>query len=203
MNHYEIHVTVRTNNIPEFQKACYEIGVKAIVIDLQTSTGETVFHDVMTSHKLSGKPEDWKLSLGIVQYKLERMGFKVVRRKVEESPDNKDAAKPIYYESHIRVLCNSDRINELRDLARGKKGLHVSRNVFKEGYIMLTYRDTCDLATFKANVYTYVEMLNKANFKHDKLEIESAIYDSNINHDEAWIHDRGGSTGVLQNDTVQ
>lgn len=203
MNHYEIHLTVKTTSVVEFQKACYEIGVKPIVLELQNSEGRVAMKDVMTSHKLSGKPEDWKLSLGIVQHKLEKMGFKVVRRKVEENPDNKDAAKPLYYESHIRVLCGPDRIEELRELTKGRKGLHVSRNIFKTGYIMLTYRDTCDLATFKANVYTYVEMLNKADFKHDKLEIESAIYDSNIDHDALWIHDRGGSTGVLQNDTVQ
>ncbi len=188
MNHYEIHLTVRTNEIERFRQTCADIRVKPIVIDLQDKAGNTLFHDVMTSSTVKGNPNDWKYTVGLVSNQLQTAGFDVVRRKVEESPYNDPLGKSLYYESHVRVKTVRTQVSKLRQVS----GLfHVSRNIFKvlEGdavYMMLTYRDTCSFEEFAGRLAAAKMVLDLEGFEYDKVEIESVIYDSNLEHDRVW-----------------
>ena len=53
---------------------------------------------------------------------------------------------------------------------------------------MLTYRDnmTCK-EDFKKDVELIKFLLNEDKFEFEKVEVEYAIYDTNVNHDAKWI----------------
>lgn len=190
---YEIHVTVRTNDVDGFRAACDLIGVKPIVIDLQDIKGKTVFHDVMTSSTIEyrgGSEANAKME-SIVE-ELCSLGFEVARAKIESSPSVPGV--PLYWESHIRVnLANSD-LKKLRAFAY-TQDVHVSRNIFKKlendrVYMMLTSRVYIDITrgSFKKKIENILADLILAGFEYDKVEIEKVVYDSNMNHDKSWIH---------------
>jgi len=193
---YELHLTVNTNEVERFKAVCSTLGVKPIVIDLQDRTGNTVFHDVMTSSKFHGPTpmvESKRIADGLKSH-----NFEVIRCKIEVPPW--DPAVPRhpgdlnkgYFESHIRILTNEGRIPELRSLAT-KHELHVSRNIFKRLengmiYIMITLRsDGPTVFHFQNYVDTILDILEAHKFVYDKNEVEYVVYDSNKDHDKAWI----------------
>ena len=53
---------------------------------------------------------------------------------------------------------------------------------------MLTYRcNRIGAPIFKLQVETIKELLTKYGFKYEKVEVEYAIYDTNVTHDAKWI----------------
>jgi hypothetical protein len=194
---YELHLTVNTKNIEDFKKVCNKLNVKPIVIDLQDKTGNTVFHDVMTSSKYNGY--DIEEELIRIKNGLKENNFDTIRVKIETSPfhksvPNKDNKLAVlsnnYFESHIRVLTTKERIEELRKLCYNKA--HVSKNLFKrveDGVqILLTIRrDIGVYEDFKIKVDEVVKLLNINKFTTDKIEVEYVLYDSNKSHDSKWI----------------
>lgn len=174
------------------------MNIKPIVLDLQNTVCQTVFHDVMTSSKCGGK-----VSTEIARIKngLQLKGFNVLRTKVETSPFYKlvpklnnsiSTRKNQYFESHIRVITHEDQILGLRKLVADKA--HVSRNIFKkldnnEVQILLTIRKNINqYEPFKTEVDKIMDLLDSKNFKTDKLEVEFVIFDSNKNHDNKWLN---------------
>ena len=206
---FEIHVTVECD--PEktfedfttlFKKACEKINVKAIVLDLENSEGE-VSNDVMTSSKFYGDNRTVYEELQRISDSLKRLGYKVVREKVETAPWHPGAPskegdlmpKGCYFESHIAV--EIDGSEETRqELTRHARTMnaHLSKNVFKKleddkFIIMLTLRDYHVKAKeFQEMVDNAVLSLKEAHYKIPKKEIvEFAIYDTKINHDYLWL----------------
>jgi hypothetical protein len=197
--HYEIHITVKTDNTPEFIRQCEAVGVKPIVLDLQKSDGSSGIQDVMTSSKITGDDYDAFQKMVEVSHTLTDKGFNVVREKIETVPWHPKAlvhdgySTENYFETHIPVLIKEDEVEGLAKVAKFLK-LHLSRNAFKKlsnGYVVqfITLRTyTESLITFKFWMKYHMEALYKYGYSFfEEPEIEYALYDSKVNHDAEWI----------------
>lgn len=201
---FEIHVTVRSGSdqLEKFKLACHQSGVKPIVLDLQNSNGETLFHDVMTSSVCVGDNRDAYEEMQRISNALKSAGFEVIRGKIETvpwhpaAPSEKhgriDMPLNCYFEAHFSIVADNESLLVLRKIAE-ENNAHLSRNVFKnltngKFKIMSTYRD------YKSTVEKFAESTSnirakfeEAGFELDKHIIEFAIYDSNLSHDSRWI----------------
>lgn len=197
---YEIHVTVSTNRIKFFQNECKKIGVKPIVLALQTEDGE--FQDVMTSSVHVGNNRSAYQEMKRISFNL-LTNFKVVREKIETVPwhpaapsneqENPVMPKDCYFESHVGVILeNEDDYEELKTIASTCSS-HLSRNVFKKhddgtSTIMITYRSKSTRENFQENLDWLVLELERAEFKTEKVITEFSIYDTKESHDAAWLN---------------
>lgn len=197
--HYEIHVTVKTNEINKFIEECGAIGVKPIVLDLQKLDGSGAIQDVMTSSKVTGNDNDAFVEMTRVSESLQNKDFNVVRKKVETVPWHPKAlvhdenSEEGYFETHIPIVVNRDELDSLRTVSRCLSA-HMSRNPFKEtndGRIvqMLTLRKSCNSELFKTWFKkTLLNLERNYGFYCQKVpDIEYALYDSNVQHDAVWI----------------
>ena len=210
---YEIHITVKVDENDEnfnqnFKKNCDSIGVKPIVIEFE-SKGITN-KDVMTSSKHFGNDESVYIFSRDIILSLREMGYNVIREKIETIPWHPDApfeSKGLlpngrYFESHIGVSITPNMKSELNsfvnhlNLGKFKKfgGISkLSQNFFKKvkngEYInMLTYRNySCGYSEFKKDVDMIKFLLESNGFSFEKVEVEYALYDSNIEHDNNWL----------------
>lgn len=187
--HYEIHVTVETNDVEQFVLDCKQIGVKPIVIE--TERNNVFGQQVMTSSKHSG--DHYKDTLTSIVKQLEAK-YKIVRQKVEIFPEDTKHPDHIYYESHIRLKLKPgfDRrpIEELCEMF----GFHMSKNLFKKDenhvYQMVTYRSNGNtpIQQFDDVIDAMTWHLTSRKINFDKVEIEECIYDSNISIDNSWLY---------------
>ena len=198
-NTYEIHVTVKTDDLMHFRRQCERLQVKPIILDLQDHQGLGVMQDVMTSSKYKGKePLDHANNL---KSRLEYRGFEVLRVKIETTPfhscvptvaNGLQVNTPNYFESHIRVYTLPKRLPALRTYA-ASKGVHVSQNILKKDtrggvWILATLRAyTGVLEEFQATVVNFTAGVPVSGYDVDKVEVEYVIYDTNTNHDHLWI----------------
>lgn len=108
---YEIHVTVRTGDIVEFQTACKVLDVKPIVLALQLPNTTQTMQDVMTSSVHIGTNSSAATAANRLAGELMLVGFDVVRIKVETVPWHPAAPTLLgdlmptdcYFESHVAV----------------------------------------------------------------------------------------------------
>ena len=211
---FEIHVTVEADSflesISEFKEDCKNIGVKPIVIDLEINDG-SIIKDVMTSSKFFGDNRGaYEESERIVR-ELKCMGYKVVRNKIESVPwhpsapvisNGKEIPNGCYFESHIGVIINNGEKKSLNyfvnDFLMNDVELSgtakLSQNFFKKSndgskfVNMLTYRsNNCGRATFQLEVETIKSLLEEYCYDYEKVEVEYAVYDTNVTHDAKWI----------------
>ena len=200
---YEIHVTVKCSKfeIERFQNICKLIGVKPIVIELEKGS-DVVMQDVMTSSKIEANTVGEAINASKdIANKLQFHRFSVVRRKVETMPDHPLAPQSpsdkmpanCYFESHIQVIVERSGQRELLEHIAKGSGAHKSRNAFKKhldgSYIqMLTLRDyNTDRVSFVERVAELRASLEFSGFALGKMEIEFAIFDTNVRHDSKWI----------------
>lgn len=197
--------------VEDFKKQCESLGVKPIVIELQLEDG--TLEDVMTSSKHFGDNRSaYEESMRIVN-ELKIRGYKVVRNKIESVPwhpaapvfsTGKEIPNGCYFESHIGVVRKpeeKERLNEfvkytltdshLIELSGTAK---LSQNFFKKSkdgsaFInMLTYRSNmCGSPKFKLEVEGIKHLLREEGFEFEKVEVEYAVYDTNVTHDAKWI----------------
>lgn len=207
-------ISMREFTNEQFKEDCLEIGVKPIVLDLEMKEG--TLKDVMTSSKHFGDNRSaYEESLRIVNT-LKGYGYKVVRNKIESVPWHPAAptfntGEPIpngcYFESHIGVVITPDEKKELKKFVKGlnnrctEAGIielggtcKLSQNFFKKSkdgskfVNMLTYRDNMtSRKSFENGVEAIKWSLNKCGFDFEKVEVEYAIYDTNVKHDSKWI----------------
>lgn len=206
---YEIHVTVERDPeknfedfIKLFQIACSKMGVKSIILDLENSDGDSI-NDVMTSSKFYGDNKTVYEEVQRISGALKRLGYKVVREKVETAPWHPGApqkegdAMPTgcYFESHIGVEFDGSKEarEELSAVARRING-HLSKNVFKKlddgkYIVMITIRDYhVGRIEFEGKIKDAIEHLKKGGWVMPKKEIvEFATYDTKLNHDYLWL----------------
>ena len=207
---FEIHVTVDINsvaNLDAFKSDCLKVGVKPIVLDLELKDG--ILKDVMTSSKHFGDNRSSYNESVRIATELFDLGYNVVRKKIEtvpwhpNAPSIKDGKIPngCYFESHIGVTIEpseKDRLSEFVDLLNNNflnGSCKLSQNFFKKSkdggrfVNMLTYRDdkTCT-NDFQNDVERIKYLLKSSSFEFEKVEIEYAIYDTNVNHDAKWIY---------------
>jgi NTP pyrophosphatase (non-canonical NTP hydrolase) len=200
--------------LEDFKSDCIEIGVKPIVLDLEMKEG--TLKDVMTSSKHFGDNRTAYEEANRIANKLTSFGYKVVRNKIETVPWHPAAptfktGEPIpngcYFESHIGVVISPDEKEALQEFVQGLNDrcteagrieiggtCKLSQNFFKKSkdgskfVNMLTYRDnmTCR-EDFEHGVEAIKWSLDKCGFDFEKVEVEYALYDTNVNHDSKWI----------------
>lgn len=195
-----------------FKKVCYSIGAKPIALDLEINKGS--IRDVMTSSKHFGTNRSaYEESQRIIS-ELDKCGFDVLRTKIETVPwhpqapvisTGKEIPNGCYFESHIGVIISPEEKEDLTDFVEvtlkdkniielsGKAKL--SQNFFKQSkdggkfVNMLTYRSNmCGRPKFQLEVETIKQMLIDEGFNFEKVEVEYAIYDTNLSHDAVWIN---------------
>jgi len=197
--------------LEHFKKSCVEIGVKPIIIDLEIK--EDFVKDVMTSSKHFGDNRSaYEESIRIVN-ELNKRGYKVLRNKIESVPwhpsapvisTGKEIPNNCYFESHIGVVITPDEKEDLNTFVRStltngqlielSGTAKLSQNFFKKSkdgskfVNMLTYRSNmCGSPKFKLEVEGIKQLLNEEGFEFEKVEVEYAIYDTNVSHDAKWI----------------
>jgi len=200
--------------VDDFKKQCQYLGVKPIVIELQLENG--TLEDVMTSSKHFGDNRSAYEESERIANKLVKLGYRVVRKKIETVPWHSaapiiDGILPIpngcYFESHIGVVITPDEKQELNNFVEAlNTGLEdtgvggvakLSQNFFKKSndgskFInMITYRNNvCGYNTFKDEVEMIKESLISSEFIYEKVEVEYAIYDTNVTHDDVWLKEK-------------
>lgn len=207
---FEIHVTIKGANnfefVERFRGDCILIGVKPIIIDLECSDA-SIIKDVMTSSKHFGNNRSaYEESIRIVDA-LGALGYLVLRNKIETTPWHPASPKVnigiipngCYFESHIGVEIlpeDKDSLNFfIRDISGSLNGsIKLSQNFFKRSFDgskfinMLTYRDSStSMSDFDSDVNLIKSSLLSNGFVFEKVEIEYAIYDTNVNHDSKWM----------------
>lgn len=205
---YEIHITVKTSDVEKFKMICSNIGVKAIVVELSEDGQHS---DVMTSSTI--KDDEKMLN---VHSEIERIcnaftdnSLSPIRSKVETVPWHPQAPSSTnkllfkagqHFECHFAFRVNSLRELEMLTVFAKRKGLHISRNIFKKNEDgsstwMLTLRAYMSrYEIFKDNVDSIVNSAKMYKFVLDKEpRIEFAIFDSNINHDDGWLKNKGNA----------
>jgi hypothetical protein len=191
--HYEIHVTVETDNIDKFRQDCYDMSIKPIVIETYSEAHGTLElgSQVMTSSKYNG--HSYNTNLETISNNLQDKGYKILRQKVEKFPNSKPDSSFIYYESHLRLKLpknfNRDRLNMICKKAK----LHLSKNLFKRDanydYQMITYRTSNPDYKVFVDIIELIKLSFDANdIPYDKVEIEECIFDSNVSLDNRWLN---------------
>lgn len=196
--------------VDDFKNHCKSIGVKPIIIELQLENG--TLEDVMTSSKHFGDNRSaYEESERIANY-LSKLGYKVIRKKIETVPwhpaapiisTGKEIPNGCYFESHIGVVIHPSQKNDLINFVEStlKNGhlielggtAKLSQNFFKKSnddkFInMLTYRNNmCGSPKFKLEVEGIKHLLVEEGFEFEKVEVEYAIYDTNVSHDNMWL----------------
>jgi NTP pyrophosphatase (non-canonical NTP hydrolase) len=206
--------SIKNGGLEDFKSDCKEIDVKPIVLDLEMKEG--TLKDVMTSSKHFGDNRSAYEEANRIANKLTSFGYKVVRNKIETVPWHPAAptfktGEPIpngcYFESHIGVVISPDEKESLQEFVQGLNDrcteagrieiggtCKLSQNFFKKSkdgskfVNMLTYRDnmTCR-EDFEHGVDAIKWSLDKCGFDFEKVEVEYALYDTNVNHDSKWI----------------
>jgi NTP pyrophosphatase (non-canonical NTP hydrolase) len=206
-------VTNWYGSIEEFKEDCNEIGVKPIVIDLEINDG-SILKDVMTSSKHFGDNRTAYEESERICQELRNKGYKVLRNKIESVPwhpaapvisTGKEIPNGCYFESHIGVVIKPDekralnylveKLNEDKDEMFELSGtIKLSQNFFKKSkdgskfVNMLTYRSNmCGSPKFKLEVESIKHILDERGFDYEKVEVEYAVYDTNVTHDAKWI----------------
>ena len=202
-----------------FKDACVEIGVKPIVINLEIN-GESDMEDVMTSSKHFGDNRSAYEESERIADKLSDYGFKIVRKKIETVPwhpgaptfcTGEEIPNGCYFESHIGVIITPERKEDLQEFVEGLNEnctaagrvelggtAKLSRNYFKkmlDGKFvnMITYRNNMTSnKKFQEEVKQIENSLKhwSNNFEYEKVEVEFAIYDTNVTHDLDWIESK-------------
>ena len=189
-----------------------EINDGSILKDVMTSS--KFFGDNRTAYEES---ERIVRSLSSRGYKVVRNKIETVPWH-SQAPSTLKTYKEIpngsYFESHIGISIQpSDKIklsnfvknlpdiywstyNQALDGLKSLSGsAKLSQNFFKKSndgssFInMMTYRSNkCGRYKFESEVNYIKELLSINGFNYEKVEIEYAIYDTNLNHDSKWIN---------------
>lgn len=210
---FEIHVTVESpKDIDKFKQACSLIEVKPIVIDLEINDGSLI-KDVMTSSKHFGDNRTAYEESERIVSELKNRGYKVVRNKIESVPwhpaapvisTGKEIPNGCYFESHLGVVIKPEEKESLNEFVKYtltdshlielSGTAKLSQNFFKKSkdgssFInMLTYRSNmCGSPKFKLEVEGIKHLLEEEGFEFEKVEVEYAVYDTNVTHDAKWI----------------
>ena len=199
---FEIHVTVKATDTDKFINDCKEIGVKPIVLDLQTK--DKNIKDVMTSSVHMGTNYSAYEELERIVYHLHAREYEVVREKIETvpwhpaAPSSKSASTVMptncYFETHIGVNVPNiwERKESLQEIAI-QNDAHMSRNAFKVhddgSYMqMITLRKyDGTYESFEHDANALYDMIIQCDFEVEKRITEFSIYDTKVSHDAEWL----------------
>ena len=186
-----------------------EINDGSILKDVMTSS--KFFGDNRTAYEES---ERIVKSLRDKGYKVVRNKIESVPWH-PAAPQDKDKDHPLwhgqpipngcYFESHIGVSIYPDQKEDLETFIRStltnghlielSGTAKLSQNFFKKSndgsrfVNMLTYRSNmCGRPKFELEVKGIQQLLKEEGFDFEKVEVEYAVYDTNVTHDAKWIN---------------
>lgn len=157
----------------------------------------------MTSSKHYGDNRTAYEEMQRISGQLKRLGYKVVREKIETAPWHPGAPKKeedlmpkgCYFESHIGIeIDGSEETKQELNQIASRLNAHLSKNMFKKiednkFIIMLTIRDyhVCR-KEFEQKIKNSIVELKLGGWNMPKKEVlEFAIYDTKISHDYLWL----------------
>lgn len=185
-----------------------EINDGSILKDVMTSS--KFFGDNRTAYEES---ERIVKSLRDKGYKVVRNKIESVPWH-PAAPQDKDKDHPLwhgdpipngcYFESHIGVSIYPNQKEDLETFIRStltnghlielSGTAKLSQNFFKKSndgsrfVNMLTYRSNmCERPKFELEVKGIQQLLKEEGFDFEKVEVEYAVYDTNVTHDAKWI----------------
>jgi NTP pyrophosphatase (non-canonical NTP hydrolase) len=192
---FEIHITVEgASSIDAFKLACTELSVKPIVLDLY-GDGQPI-KDVMTSSVFRGNTKQAMDHAKELANKLRRMGFVVLREKIETVPWHPAAQvkahqPSAYFEAHFGFQTDDEGM--LRVFTKSRN-IHLSRNTMKKGdqsVMMGTYRVDAQKTSpnkFQDDVSSIcVDAVMAGHTITKKPHTEYSLFDTNEQHDREWI----------------
>lgn len=199
---YEIHITVQdVPNGNAFKRACEAIGVKPILLALQSNSNGTL-KDVMTSSVVVGTIEEAHIESRRIESMLRSHQMYPIRRKIETVPWNPmvetSKGPSNYFEAHISIevalvaghLPRSTKEQLREDCA--SVALHLSSNQFKNNVETAVYMTTLreydtSYAAFKERTENAIKFLESRAWLIKSHVVEYAVFDSNVQHDDQWM----------------
>jgi hypothetical protein len=185
-----------------------EINDGSVIKDVMTSS--KFFGDNRTAYEESERilTELKNRGYDVVRNKIETVPWHPAAPVISTG---KEIPNGCYFESHIGIIISQEEkedLNELVDflnesICEFSGTAKLSRNFFKRSESgkfvnMLTYRSnmvTCK--EFESEVRSIEKIISGKNdwsllsnfkkFDYEKVEIEYAVYDTNVNHDSKWI----------------
>lgn len=195
---HEIHVTAspETTDEEQFRQACGDLGVKAHVILNEVPSGEAQV-DYLTGSEVNGRSGEAFTELRRISAGLRAEGIDVVREKIETTPWHPMAPKSsldklppdTYFECHF-TLPDLPTVHGFRALEWGGVPFLISTTESKRqaGLLFATMRHYISTAgAFVENVNDIYASLSKQLDDLKPPTVEFALYDSNPDHDNAWI----------------
>lgn len=199
---FEVHLTtvpLDAEGLLAYRRACLELKVKAIVIEL--APGLPV--QPMTCLRVAGTVQDAHDAAQRVGDQLSARGFPTRRLKIEAAPwnpgvprtDADATAEPAgrYFEFHARVLLEG--APDLAPLAElcARHGAHLSRNPLKvrddgqqERFVTLRCRGV-GLTTTKSSAAALLQGLEISGWSVASSVLEYCIYDDYLELDAGWV----------------
>lgn len=175
----EVHVTADGGDMFFFGDVVERHGGKLITIDL----GEGVPSQSMSSITIEGSNQDGVALAKQIEEEC-RDKVSIERLKVESSIFHEfEGVAGGYYEGHLSVATSASET--LRQVTLPLGG-HTSRNAFKTGLWMVTYRDYTTKENFQSRM-AEIEAAVSANFLVRKRIEEYCHYDTNSAVDHQWL----------------
>jgi len=187
-----------------------EINDGSVIKDVMTSSKH--FGDNRTAYDESKRIVNDLESKGykVVRNKIESVPW---HPSAPVMSTGKEIPNGCYFESHIGVTIYPSQKDELNEFVKNIEDTYainfsgvgdpltslsgtakLSQNFFKKSkdgskfVNMLTYRSNiCGSPKFKLEVEGIKHLLQEEGFEFEKVEVEYAVYDTNVTHDAKWI----------------
>ncbi len=201
---FHSHLTIEANSKAEGERAAALVRGKITMIDLQRDgrkqTDYMITHHYVTGHQGLEDQYDVTALLKARAQQLKESGIRVLRAKLEHEmldlqSNRRDIAASlasIYTEVHVKCVIDNDRQQHLINIAKAY-GWHPSLNPFAVAddgkvtrFVNRRFYDDVALATIDRAVDELIPAI--IPFAHIKeIKYESAIFDSNVEHDRWWM----------------
>ena len=197
---YESHVTVTGADVDAFKSACSELGVRPLLIELQSRVGG-VYEQLMSSNEYEASSPGAAIDAAVVlggQF-VDR-GFSVSRVKVETVPENPIVpthknggpfSEGQYLETHFKTETTEyDALRAAAVLAQRLSynvKVHVSRSAWSSTHRYLTMRSRQHLETHRI-MEDFVRGIVVLGYglTVTKETTECGVHDSNHSLDAEW-----------------
>jgi NTP pyrophosphatase (non-canonical NTP hydrolase) len=191
-----------------------EINDGSVIKDIMTSSKH--FGDNRSAYEESERicSELTRRGYKVVRNKIESVSWHPAAPAVSTG---KEIPNGCYFESHIGVTIYPGQKDELNEFVKNIEDTYainfsgvgdpltslsgtakLSQNFFKKSkdgskfVNMLTYRSNmCGSPKFKLEVEGIKHLLQEEGFEFEKVEVEYAVYDTNVTHDAKWILGNG------------
>ena len=195
-DHFEIHMTVQTDDVHRFRVACENEGIKVIVITYNNGTAVPGVQP-MTAQRVVGTLADVRDEIDRIRAVFAAYRFKEVRLKIETGPSGALDYDKVYMEGHLAIKIKPAQYAELHGLCE-QIGIHMSRNAIKpqepgsngEGWAtyMVTHRSyTAGARDFIYEIKQARKALHEQGYPAHKTIVETCIVDSNEGLDADWL----------------